>query len=311
MSNIWDIVVSSTCACAVCILIAEILRLIVNHSIEKWRKDPRSPAFLADLSEIFDSAISAFTYVASTFEKGLLLTVGLRSGFFLVSFILGVVFCYTSSNSDPTPIYPLVKYWRTIRLGIHETNHPSTLKRGFVTSAIRSTVTYFKLGWRSLLGQAVGLFVAISWSKYFWDGWLTSHHVNQLARLDECSDCQNTAIFLAFLIETGITYIFFVAFGFIDEMFGPRGGDSNPMRSDLMCNVLKNLVALLSMHFFLDVTGSFANPYLAYAIQRHCIVDVTRAAIFTFVYVIGPFLGTIVYLLRPITWETPKTKRSV
>uniref|UniRef100_H2YBV0 Aquaporin n=1 Tax=Ciona savignyi TaxID=51511 RepID=H2YBV0_CIOSA len=299
-------------ACAASILVAEIFRLTVNQAIDKCRLGHRNSSFLPRFSEIFNSSISAFSYIASTFEKGLLLTVGLRKGFFLVTLILGVLFSYTFARSEPTPIYPLVKHWRLIRLGFLESSHPTNPRKGFVTSSIRSAVTYFKLGWCNLLGQALGLFGAVTWVKYFWDGWLTTHHVSKLATLDECADCQNATVIEAFLIETGLTYMFMVLFHFIDQTIQPQDGAGNPLRSEFMCNVLKNLVGLIAMHFFIDVTGSFANPYLAYAVQRHCLVDVTKAAIFSFVYVIGPFVGTLAYLMRPPKyWRRPKLNRSV
>nr|CAB3262669.1 uncharacterized protein LOC100181620 [Phallusia mammillata] len=297
MGEIVELLQMTTCACAVGMATAEGIRAVFRKFV---KSRPGVANSIQDyLSDFVNTALSAFILVVCTFEKALTLWGDFRMTFFIFTFFLCIFFFFVFSSYAPSPCQPLEDHWHKISQSSANLVNQGSIKKSSPSLLTRFRLpvsTYVQHGFSTILGLGVGLVAGTQWLKFFWDGFMTSHHMTQLPVLDQCLDCLNTSLFMGILIEASVTFFYLFFFAFVETRIPSQEVGKESLRRKLFKNSLKSIAVVLGTYLFMDITGSFANPFLAYVLQRNCLNDVTSAFNFTIVYVIGPFLGTAAYM---------------
>jgi len=161
----------------------------------------------------------------------------------------------------------------------------------------RSIAVYLHKSIPSFLGLFVGYQIAVAWLNLLWNGFMTSHHSNNLTILNSCVECLNMGTFMGFLMELVITVFFLESFNFIDTIFEENEKNLVQNKRSTIGDSIKSLIAVIVLYLCTDKTGAFANPFLAYVIQRNCLTDIKSLANHIIVYALAPMIGTIIHLI--------------
>ncbi|CAK8696240.1 uncharacterized protein LOC143451508 [Clavelina lepadiformis] len=309
MTEMRELFFTTTCTTTLGVASAEVFRWAFHYLTIA---DSKRFGAVRHLHEFVHSAISAFILIVCAHEKGLLLWAGYKITFFAFTFVLLLVYFRIFSIHSPSPCHALEKHWMQIYKSGTVLSNNQVIKGTIlnILSLYKMTLTYFRLGAASLLGQYVGLKLAIMWLKYCWNGWLTVHHETSLPILDECMVCLNTHTLAAVIVESLLTFVYLYSFEIIDKMLPPQNDAGKVFSAAITKNSIKGAIILIAMYLFMDITGAFANPFLALSLQRHCMSDFATSSAIIFVYGVGPFIATAIYLRLRQT-DSAKAKASV
>jgi len=238
--------------------------------------------------QFFEAAAAAFILVICTFEKMLPFLAGSQVTYYVMTFFFGIAFSRIFLSFSPSPCTPLMTHWKKIRrAALYGKNKRRISLAVGVPEAI---YVFLKVSIPSLLGLVFGYVIALKCLASMWDGYMTSHHINNLPILNTCLLSLNTDIFTGFCVEFFVTLSLLQGFGLMDEML--------PKKMYFLLNsTIKSLIVCGVLYLLIDVTGAYSNPFLAYVVQRHCLTDCSRIFEHVVVYGVAPMLATLIHLI--------------
>ena len=298
----------TTCASVVGVSVAESLRKAFGDYAKSQQKTKfkEKKRRWRTLNEFINYMLTAFILVVTSFDKSLLLTAGYPMLWYAFTYVLCILLSDVYSSCFPSPLSPLQQNWHRISNAAYLTNNNTIILNTKVPhnrlyGLYKSVLEYFKLSLPSLIGQFLGLHLGIFWLKIMWGKVLTSYHQENIHVFDKCLPSFKTnTIVEGFVIEFLCTMLFLMFSKFISiisENSSSAKGRSllNPFKYALFRKVINNLFVILLLFIFLDVTGCYANPFLAYAVQQNCLTSSKNWFIFMIVYFSGPLLATITF----------------
>ncbi|XP_077967840.1 uncharacterized protein LOC120326130 [Styela clava] len=323
-SELWLVTAASIC---VACIVGLTLRMLTNWMLERLAAGTAYRPNLLRASEIINALLSTYMLIVGTYEKCILIGKGLVLEYYVTTLLLSIAYSYILQPASPNPMSLVIKYWDLL---VHEeskyengrANHipdqpeespphvdglrrrggdsyvPMTTAQDIVTSYQKrkphsSLWMFIKLAGPSLLGQFLGLHTAIQWLHFTWDGYLTSHHVTKTGLLKDCIICLNTGPIQGFIIEGFLAFLYAVSVQRVSNLtiFGPW--------SFFVTSCLQSVVTTIALYAFVNVTGAFANPLSAYALERECLYDIIVVLNHIIVYVFGALAGTMAFKIIP------------
>jgi len=277
-TNILQLAAATTSASLASVVLGNMVKIVLKKLFG-------GSAFINSVSE---ATVSAFILVVCTFEK--MLTSSSDFVYYSMTFLYGVMYSRVFLDFSPSPCTPLQKNWPFLNKNFLKVRQQSV--SSYFLGLLTSLILYIKVSLPSLFGLVLGYNFGLIWLKFLWNGLMTSHHVNKLDILSDCVDCLNTEVYSGFLVEFGVTLFFLECFSFIDVYYKQHYKHLN----EIWTEVIKSYIVCVVLYMFINITGAYGNPFLAFVVQRHCIEGFVQSMPYVLVYFVAPMLATVVHL---------------